>query len=289
MIGMKKIMALVFLILVFSAANAQEMAIANIKYSFSHMRDTTTPGDLYTENMMLYLGKNTSNYISYDRVQYNKLIAKQLSDSNAMMAKGRIEIGMAGVKSGTPSSIFKKTAETKMVSVEPFLGKTYIIEEKIPVINWQISGETKTIEGLSCQKATAQFKGRDYEAWFCAQLPYSNGPWKLGGLPGLIIEAYDTKRQVVFKFAGYEDISNEAVTISYPSNTIKTTDKELKQLKEAVQKDPSAYLNGALAGSGANGNPKAVMDIKMASMNSGSFVSNGTKRKVINNPIELTN
>jgi GLPGLI family protein len=72
--------------------------------------------------------------------------------------------------------------------------KNYLIEEELPSINWTVMQETKDIGGLSCQKATAAFRGRNYTAWFSAQLPYSNGPWKLGGLPGLIVEAADENK-----------------------------------------------------------------------------------------------
>jgi GLPGLI family protein len=87
--------------------------------------------------------------------------------------------------------------------------RDYLIEEEIPMINWAILPDTKDIKGLSCQKATARFRGRNYTAWFCNQLPFNNGPWKLGGLPGLIIEAADDRNEVVFNFAGYEDISHK--------------------------------------------------------------------------------
>jgi len=131
-------------------------------------------------------------------------------------------------------------------------GKLFSIEEKIPTIDWKITEETKEIMGLPCQKATADFKGRTYDAWFCSQIPYSNGPWKLGGLPGLILEAYDTKKEVIFNFVSFENATGALIPIEIPASAAKTTAKEFKQYEEALAKDRQAMQgsNSAAAGGG---------------------------------------
>jgi GLPGLI family protein len=70
---------------------------------------------------------------------------------------------------------------------------------RCPLIDWKISSDTATFGGLHCQKATGHFKGRDYTAWFCPDLPVHTGPWKLNGLPGVIVDAHDAKNEVVFQ------------------------------------------------------------------------------------------
>lgn len=62
---------------------------------------------------------------------------------------------------------------------------------------WKITEETKLIAGYRCFKATREdmsFGSNGEEAkfpviaWFCPELPFAFGPFKYGGLPGLILE-----------------------------------------------------------------------------------------------------
>lgn len=73
-----------------------------------------------------------------------------------------------------------------------------IIREPIPHQEWKLEAGVKQIGNFTCKKAVAAFRGRKYTAWYCTDLPYGFGPWKLNGLPGLIIEASDEEGQVGF-------------------------------------------------------------------------------------------
>lgn len=53
---------------------------------------------------------------------------------------------------------------------------------------WNITDEQKEILGYTCQKATADFRGRTYVAYFASKLQFNAGPWKFNGLPGTILE-----------------------------------------------------------------------------------------------------
>jgi len=64
----------------------------------------------------------------------------------------------------------------------------YKTVEPIPVMNWVLKDETKEIEGVLLQKATVNFRGRDYEAWCQLNVPITTGPWKFNNAPGLIYE-----------------------------------------------------------------------------------------------------
>lgn len=58
-------------------------------------------------------------------------------------------------------------------------------------IDWKILEEQKKIGDYMCFKATTNFKKNNYTAWFTLELPFSYGPWKFNGLPGIILEISD--------------------------------------------------------------------------------------------------
>ena len=63
--------------------------------------------------------------------------------------------------------------------------------EPYPLMKWILGKETMEICGHKCQKATCHFRGRDFIAWFAPDILIRKGPWKFGGLPGLIMKVYD--------------------------------------------------------------------------------------------------
>ena len=65
--------------------------------------------------------------------------------------------------------------------------------EEWPLMQWTLQDSTQTILSHQCQKATCHFRGRDFVAWFAADVPIKGGPWKFGGLPGCILKVYDTQ------------------------------------------------------------------------------------------------
>ncbi len=61
--------------------------------------------------------------------------------------------------------------------------------EQTPDITWKLSDDTLTVSGYLCQQATATFRGVEWRVWYTEEIPSSAGPWRLRGLPGLIVKA----------------------------------------------------------------------------------------------------
>ncbi|MCW1147025.1 GLPGLI family protein [Flavobacterium lacisediminis] len=100
----------------------------------------------------------------------------------------------------------KKKILTEKLFDNIVLKKKYAVYEGLPKMKWKLLNEIKKIGNYECKKATTEFRGRKYEAWYTEKIPVSLGPWKLNGLPGVILMAED--KEGIYKW--------EAKLISYP-------------------------------------------------------------------------
>lgn len=86
-------------------------------------------------------------------------------------------------------------------------------EEKIPQIDWQVSDtETKTIAGYTCYSAKGVYGGREWIVWFAPDIPVPHGPWKLTGLPGIILRAEEASGCYRFETIGISTRSKPMLT-----------------------------------------------------------------------------
>jgi GLPGLI family protein len=273
---MKKTFILLLLTFITTTAFAQkpDKVLARVSYAFTHTRDTTQRSNPYTETMLLVIGKNASVYTSFDKI--NRDLDLPIANTEA--------IRKAPFKPVTVIDHFFFVKENKFYTRQS-LFTNYIISEETPKIVWKIAKDTANLSGISCRKATTYYKGRNWTAWFAPALPFQSGPWKLNGLPGLIIEAYDEKKEVKFEIIRFSNLKENDDPVEYkrsfyfsdevkfPSDVKATTRVEFDKLMSAFNKDPKGFVAAAAGTSVAN--------IRVG----GSIT--GESHKVINNPIEL--
>lgn len=99
-----------------------------------------------------------------------------------------------------------------LIFKEKINSDTYIVSENIPKINWKLESEiTKKIDSYTCYKATTNFRGRKYTAWYSLDYPIQMGPWKFNGLPGLIMEIYDDTSRYYWGVTQIKFTKNEVI------------------------------------------------------------------------------
>lgn len=77
-----------------------------------------------------------------------------------------------------------------------------------PDFRWAISNEKAKIGEYNAQKATTEFGGRKWTAWFSTDLPFQDGPYKFNGLPGLIVKIEDANKNYSWELKGNKKVPN---------------------------------------------------------------------------------
>lgn len=150
--------------------------------------------------------------------------------------KGDVTQYVTGDPEGFP--VYKLHAEKKILfkTNSPLVQGLCVVEDTLGAINWTILTEKKQFGLIVCQKATGAFRGRTYEAWFALDIPISSGPFKLGGLPGLILEARSLDGEVEFLFQSLD------VTAHVNGLILPPTGKYMNMNYEAFKKAEALYL-----------------------------------------------
>lgn len=237
----KRILILSILIFITIGSFAQNADFASIQviYEFKHMRDTGRRDIYHTEEMGLLVSKTSSFYYSFTGKRQEEKMQAKAAEAEAS-GSNEIDLGLWRATTNESIYLFKKNrALYKLVN---YKGNSYLIKEPFPALSWHIGRETKKIKNHLCQSATTRFGGRKYTAWFTTDIPLGFGPWKLQGLPGLILEAEDGKGEVKFKCISVNE-NGSFGKIALPANSISTTQSAFDRMKEGMKTTAAGSSN----------------------------------------------
>ena len=191
----------------------------------------TLKNELRDDLLILQIGKEVSKCYSYYTFQSDSLQrtpdgAKVWSE---LFRRATEKDGIYGdfphVRMST--YVYKNYPTGQMTITDRISSQGYCYVDSLHTQIWTMGDSTREVLGYTCQQAMADFRGRRWTAWFAMDIPVSDGPWKLGGLPGLILEAYDEGHQYTFIAVGLERVAEEPIvfTPSGEKNGYRTVDR----------------------------------------------------------------
>ena len=147
----------------------------------------------------------------------------------------------------------------------------YETQEKRKPIKWTLNDSTLTVAGYLCKTAVCQLHGRKWTVRYAEDIPTTAGPWKLCGLPGLIVEAVSDDG--IHRFT-LTDLQHATAPIFYETNaiTVKTSEEKLIKNRNKTfgnrlyPKDSHYYI--------ANLQSVDVVYVDEGSIINGTYVSN---------------
>ncbi len=226
---------------IISGDNIEEKQIAidkvlyRITYQTQSVNNTenvdSTGAYLYgKDEMRLDVGDKVSKFYSYTNFRRDSLMKENFKRGD-FSAKG---IGKSG---NLKWVLYKNYPEGKTVVFDDIFGDNFRIEENSEQPTWDIvQDSTAAILGYPCQMARTTFKGRTWTAWYTEDIPLDNGPWKLCGLPGLILRAHDAERQFIFNGTGMQPMNGKNVGITYNVDYDKYEKTDMKEFVEIRRK-----------------------------------------------------
>ena len=180
----------------------------------------TLKNELRDDLLILQIGKEVSKCYSYYTFQCDSL--RRTPDGAKVWSElFRRAIEKDGIYGDFPhvrmsTYVYKNYPTGQMTITDRISLQDYCYVDSLHTQTWTMGDSTREVLGYTCQQATADFRGRRWTAWFATDIPVSDGPWKLGGLPGLILEAYDEGQQHVFTAVGLERVKDELIIFNRP-------------------------------------------------------------------------
>ena len=219
-------------------------AFVSVVYRKTFVWDTLGFRRCSTEDILL-VGQTWTKYQDIIKYQYDTGIKEDLRGTERKLLRA---ISYNTFWAGFYDVLLFNRPQNETVFTCRMGAEDYQVTEKAPSLNWALTDSTRRFGSYLCQQATTVFGGRLWYAWFTSEVPIPVGPWKLGGLPGLIVFAYDDSRQYEFEALS---VSNEEVPInkiSYPYRPI--TRKQYNRMIREMMEEYYTFVNSHLAGSG---------------------------------------
>lgn len=255
---MKLVFCLISFLFVSSIA-AQEIDNVWLRVHYaSKFKRWENSKNMSSDEHILDIGKNVSKFYSLWETG-NKAIRDSVLAHGGTFQEVQNALGRIGYpRSYQYYAVYKNYPEKGKLTYTDNDFVDYLYEETLEKPKWIIYTDKKNIAGYQCQKAQTNFRGRTWIVWFTNDIPVSDGPWKLCGLPGLILEAEDKKSEFFFECIELKNMDGSKMNIPKQKYT-KCSRESLKQILIKSAKDPVGYFRQlgieTDAGVDANGRP----------------------------------
>lgn len=270
--NIKTLLALAIFLFISDPSNAQNFPKDTLRYEiiydYSYQVNKEDTLSKQKEQMVLKVAKNFSFYASLNKMKLMDL-EKNWKESDGLPDRKSIP------KTRVNYSIIKEFNSNQITFSDWIRGDTYVFNQMLDKMEWKLLKDQKEILGYSCKKATTEFAGRTYVAWYTTDISIADGPYKFHGLPGLILSIYDTNKHYQFNVASVKNSSSFCNTGEQLQKPTQITYEEYKQLKKRYKEKPSTLIN-----SGGMTFPKEMLDLADQRAKE--------KMKFENNPMELT-
>ena len=233
----KKVFVLLFLgMIVFLSAQNQRFM-----YDYKFVSDSTNRDDVKTELMNLDTTPKGSKFYSYTSYKSDSLMRVDLEKQ--LKANGSINI-KTDQRKGVIRYTIAKNSTNGNIDFRTRIGMDAFRVAEERKMTWKILPDKQKIGNWETQKATTEFAGRKWTAWFCSDIPIQDGPYKFSGLPGLVVKLEDDTHSHLYNLIAIKNLGvlEPEIYAFQISKEIPLKSAEYKKLLLEHRKDPAKGL-----------------------------------------------
>lgn len=225
----------------------QKTAIDEVTYRFTYrtmFSEDTVGRKKYYDNQVLEIGSRYIRYYSQfaevmDSTWYKHSVTGERKSPGDSYRRTE---DLQPDETGQYEDLFFNYPEHGILTViNAIRKKTYSYSETMPSFEWKITGKTTQVLGYECNEAVTDFRGRLWHVWFTYAIPLRYGPWKLGGLPGLILKAEDADGLYTYELIGIQKPHSEVMYKYETQQVINCKRKDILRINDMRWKDPYGH------------------------------------------------
>jgi GLPGLI family protein len=224
-----------------------------VMYSLQYQEDSLPPHFTSQEDMFLFIGKDISLFLTRNAYIMERDMRKIFT-----------EVQLQEYVNNKPQyphikyRLYKNLPKGKLTFTDFVDPNRLKYVESLVLFNWKLTGDSSTIRGYKVQKATCDFGGRSWVAWFSPEIPYSNGPYKFNGLPGLILNIHDSRNHYIFEFLSIEKPKDEIMIEYLEQEFVETTKQNYFKALDSFNANLASWARDNGAGSEAQQNAARI-------------------------------
>lgn len=233
---------LFFLLFCFNVAWGQNFKAI---YSLDYIFNENTPHKISKEKFTLLIYDTKESVFLSSPALHNDSLLKSM-ETLPYNNSGIFNIKSTLIKTHFQTIITKnyRNKSVKVYDTIFTLKGNYLFDEKL---NWEIKDSSAKIGEYNCILAQVFYAGRNYEAWFTDEIPISDGPYFFFGLPGLIVDVSDARKNYHFKLLSFEKDYSKKIDNFYASKkSIQFDRTEFLNLRLSHHNDPIGFMANTL-------------------------------------------
>lgn len=221
--------------------NTKTLSDAGYECIYDYTVNNPAKGDTIKERTacVLQIGSSMARFLDYTAYSTDSAMHCATIDEDAVKKLREQELKNVNYFEEIVYQNYPRGKNTVSAIITP---NYYVYEEDARPIEWELEEEIDTVCGYECFKATGAYGGRSWTVWYAPEIPVPYGPWKLTGLPGLVLAARDAEGLHVFRAISFRKSDMPIYEAERPHAVKISRDKFVKQ-KNSFENAPNPINN----------------------------------------------